>query len=122
MATRLESWYGRDYAGYITAGRCGVLVGVLFLSDDVNTNVRDTCERTNERANGRASERTRGKKIEINASGLMKGRQDHQLLEETELLLLDEKAECVLKSLRLRSLFWQRNWRSLVPINKRRKK
>jgi len=38
--------------------------------------------------------RGREKRIEINASGLMKGQEDHQLLMETELLdHVDKKAE-----------------------------
>jgi len=88
MATRLESRYGRDYAGYITVGRCGVRAfHVLFLSDDVNMDVRYA------RVWKRGS-REGKKRIEINASGLMKGQEDHQLLMETELLdHVDKKAE-----------------------------
>jgi len=75
MATRLESRYGRDYAGYITAGRCGVRIR-CFISIGRCKYGRKIC----------ASMKESWKKIEINASGLMKGQENHQLLMETELL------------------------------------
>lgn len=88
MATRLESRYGRDYAGYITAGRCGVRVP-CFIPIGRCKYGRKICASVKER-----SERKKKKRIEINASGLMKGQQDHQLLMETELSdHVDKKAK-----------------------------
>lgn len=86
MATRLESRYGRDYAGYITAGRCGVHV-LCFIPIGRCKYGRKICASVKERSEA-------GKKrIEINASGLMKGREDHQLLIGMELLdRVDKKA------------------------------
>lgn len=54
----------------------GFAFDVLFLSDDVNMDVKYV----------QAWKGGPGKKIEINASGLMKGQENHQLLMETELL------------------------------------
>lgn len=87
MATRLESRYGRDYAGYITAGRCGVRVP-CFIPIGRCKYGRKICASVKERSEGEK------KRIEINASGLMKGQEDHQLLMGTELLdHIDKKAE-----------------------------
>jgi len=87
MATRLESWYGRDYVGYITASRCGVRVP-CFIPIGRCKYGRKICASMKERSEARK------KRIEINVSRLMKGQEDHQLLIETELLdHVDKKAE-----------------------------
>lgn len=88
MATRLESRYGRDYAGYITASRCGVRVP-CFIPIGRCKYGRKICASVKERSERREG----GREIKINVSGLMKGQKDHQLLIEAELLNVDKKTE-----------------------------